>query len=94
MPNTLTAWGTAAAALLTAVSLFAGGIAYAVHLRDDASSSKASEADHESRLRNIETRLTQIAVSVERLSADVCWIRQNTPAARSSAGGADQTASR
>ena len=92
--TTLTDWGTAVGALLTAVTLFAGGIAYAVHLRDDASASKATDADHETRLRGIETHVTHIDDAVTALQADVTFIRQNVPAIHGAIDKAPQTASR
>jgi hypothetical protein len=93
--NTIrTDWGTAAGALLTAAAMFAGGIAYAVHLRDDASASKATDADHETRLRGIETHVTHIDDAVTTLQGDVTWIRQNMPAAHGAIDKAPQTASR
>jgi hypothetical protein len=77
----MTDWGTVAAALLTAIGLFAGGVAYAVHLRDDASLSLATDRDHETRLRGIETHVTHIEDAVTALQGDVTWIKQHTPAA-------------
>ena len=78
--NTIrTDWGTAAGALLTAVTLFAGGVAYAVHLRDDATASRTTDQDHETRLRGIETHVTHIDDSVTTLQGDVTWIKQHTP---------------
>ena len=66
----MTDWGTMAAALLTAIGLFVAGIAYAVHLRDDASTSLAIDKDHETRLRGIETHVTHIddAVTASRVT--------------------------
>jgi len=78
--TTLTDWGTAAEALLTAIALAAGGVAYAVHLRDDASASRAADQDHETRLRGMETRVTHIDDTVTTLQSDVTWIRNNMPA--------------
>ena len=79
VPTTLTDWGTAAGALLTAAAMFAGGVAYAVHLRDDATASRVTDADHEARLRGIETHVTHIDDAVTTLQGDVTWIKQHTP---------------
>ena len=93
LPNSLTAGATAAGALLTAAAMFAGGIAYAVHLRDDASFSRAIDADHETRLRGIETRVTHIDDAVTTLQGDVTWIRHNLPAVHAVDGEPQKTAS-
>jgi hypothetical protein len=77
LPNTMTAWGTVAGALLTAVSLVVATIAYAVHVGDEATASRASDVDHETRLRAIESHVTHIDVAVTSLQGDVTWIRQN-----------------
>lgn len=69
--NKLIALGTAAGVLLTAVSLVGGGIAYAVHLRDDATASRAIDMDHEQRLRVIETRVTHIDDAVTTLRGEL-----------------------
>jgi hypothetical protein len=71
----ITDWVIAAGTLLTVATLIGGGIVYAVRLRDDASASMRSDVDHESRLRVIESVVSDVRADVRETKTDVSWIR-------------------
>ena len=74
--NRLIAFGTLAGALFTAAAMLAGGIAYEVQLRDDATASRVSETDHEARLRTLESGLGEMRTDVRETKINVAWIRE------------------
>ena len=73
--NRVIALGTLAGVILTAASFFVGGIVYTVRLRDDATASRASDVDHETRLRLIENGVADMRADVRETKTDVSWIR-------------------
>ena len=76
LPNNLIAWGTVAGVLLTAGSMLGLGIAHAVHLHDQVTAAVAASADHESRIRAVETNAGETRADVREIKTDVSWIRK------------------
>lgn len=88
--NKLIAYGTLAAAALTALSVAIGGTTYIEQLRDDVSNSMAVEKDHETRLRTVEATLSDIRGDVREMRADVRSIRASIDRSDKDRGAKDQ----
>ena len=71
----IVAWGTLAGAVITGLSLAAGIVIYNVRLRDDATQSRQTDSDHETRLRTLEGSVAGIHTHLATIETDVKWIR-------------------
>jgi hypothetical protein len=74
--NRLIAVGTLSGVVLTSVTLLVGTVAYTTRMGADVSASRASDADHEGRLRTIEAIAADLRGDVRETKTDVAWIRR------------------
>ncbi len=73
--NKLIAWGTAGGALLTAATLAATIVIERTGAIDAITQGKLIDADHETRLRFIETVVSDMRADVRETKTNVSWIR-------------------